>query len=60
VVLADADRQGSALRWADEAGGLGNGVLTVGATTPEALRGLRGLCNSASTKTLSQSTVSRA
>ena len=47
VVLADADRQASALRWADEAGGLGDGVLTVGVTTPEALRGLRGLCNGA-------------
>jgi chromosome partitioning protein len=43
VVLADADRQTSALRWADEAGGLGDSVLTVGATTPEALRGLREL-----------------
>ena len=43
VVLADADRQASALRWADEAGGLGEAVLTVGATTPETLRGLRDL-----------------
>jgi chromosome partitioning protein len=43
VVLADADRQASALRWADEAGGLGASVLTVGATTPETLRGLREL-----------------
>ena len=43
VVLADADRQASALRWADEAGGLGESVLTVGATTPETLRGLRDL-----------------
>lgn len=41
VVLADADHQASALRWVDEAGGLGKGLLTVGATTPEALRGLR-------------------
>ena len=47
VVLADADRQASALRWADEAGGLGTDVLTVGATTPETLRGLRELAGGA-------------
>ena len=41
VVLADSDPQASAMRWADEAGGLGAGVVTVGAATPEALRGLR-------------------
>jgi cellulose biosynthesis protein BcsQ len=42
VVLADADRQASALRWADEARGLGADVLTMGATTPEALPGVAG------------------
>jgi chromosome partitioning protein len=47
VLLADADRQASALRWADEAGGLGADVLTVGVTTTEALRGLRELAGGA-------------
>jgi len=38
VVLIDADRQASALHWADEYGGLGPSVFAVGGSTPEAMR----------------------
>lgn len=46
VVLADADPQGSALRWLDAAGGL-PGVLAAGAASLEALRSLRTLADGA-------------
>ncbi len=45
VVLADADPQGSSLRWVDDAGGLG--IASVGASTTEALRGLAKLARDA-------------